>query len=91
MRLIDADALSKDVSWIDVNKPSDDKEDIIEKVLGFIDLQPTVEAKEVVHGKWIAQDETLTRFMCSNCEKKNYGGHERFCPYCGCDMRSSTE
>ena len=52
---------------------------------------PTVEAKEVVHGEWIAQDEGQTRFMCSNCEKKNYGGHERFCPYCGCDMRISTE
>ena len=52
---------------------------------------PVVEAKEVVHGDWIAQDEGQTRFMCSNCEKKNYGGHERFCPYCGCDMRISTE
>lgn len=38
------------------------------------------------HGRWIAQDETLTKFMCSACEAKNYDGHEKFCPNCGAKM-----
>ena len=40
----------------------------------------------VVHGRWVRQDETRTKFMCSLCESKNYGGHEKFCPNCGAKM-----
>lgn len=49
--------------------------------------QPTVEAAPVVHGEWVAQDEGLTKFMCSVCKGKNHGGHEKFCPECGADMQ----
>lgn len=45
---------------------------------GLDDLRPK--------GRWIAQDETLTKFMCSVCASKNYGGYEKFCPHCGADM-----
>ena len=55
-----------------------------------IDEQPTIEAVPVVHGEWIAQDEGLTKFMCSICKGKNYGGHEKFCPNCGADMRKKV-
>lgn len=55
-----------------------------------IDEAPTIEAVPVVHGEWIAQDEGLTKFMCSICKGKNYGGHEKFCPNCGADMRKKV-
>lgn len=59
--------------------------------LSEIDDAPTVEAIPVVHGEWIAQDEGLTRFKCSVCNGKNHGGHEKFCPDCGADMRKKVE
>ena len=43
--------------------------------------------KPVKRGEWIAQDEGLTKFMCSVCKSKNHGGHEKFCPECSADMR----
>jgi predicted RNA-binding Zn-ribbon protein involved in translation (DUF1610 family) len=46
--------------------------------------QPTVEP---VRGEWIRQDDTFTKYMCSNCGSKNYQGYENFCPNCGADMR----
>lgn len=59
-------------------------------VLDFVADQPTIEAVPVVHGEWIAQNEGLTKFMCSICKGKNYGGHEKFCPNCGADMRKKV-
>ena len=47
---------------------------------------PTVDAEPVRHGKWIAQDTSRTKFMCSECKAKNYGGHEKYCPNCGAKM-----
>ena len=29
---------------------------------------------QVRHGRWVAQDKTRTKFMCSVCESKNHGG-----------------
>ena len=42
----------------------------------------------VVHGHWIRQDESFTRFKCSNpeCGAENYGGFENYCPNCGAKM-----
>lgn len=64
-----------------------------------VDDLPTIEAVPVeficdvllnkyksVHGEWIAQDEGLTKFMCSVCNGKYHGGHEKFCPDCGAKM-----
>lgn len=60
-------------------------------MLLFLTLKiPSVEAIPVVHGEWIAQDESFTKFMCSICNGKNYGGHENFCPKCGADMRKKV-
>lgn len=47
---------------------------------------PTSDVAPVRHGRWVTQDETRTKFMCSLCESKNYGGHEKFCPNCGAKM-----
>lgn len=58
----------------------------VEVLMDFIDSLPTIEAVPVVHGEWIAQDESRTKFMCSVCSGKNYGGHEKYCPGCGSKM-----
>lgn len=47
---------------------------------------PAVDAEPVRHGRWIRQDNTFTRYMCSECESKNHGGHENYCPNCGAKM-----
>ena len=60
---------------------------LLDMIIRGVENEPTVEAKEVVYGKWIAQDEGLTKFMCSACKGKFHGGHEKFCPDCGADMR----
>lgn len=57
------------------------------RILNIVESLTSVEAVPVVHGEWIAQDEGLTKFMCSVCNGKYHGGHEKFCPECGADMR----
>lgn len=42
--------------------------------------------KPVRHGRWIRYDNTYTRYMCSECQSKNHGGHENYCPFCGAKM-----
>ena len=51
-----------------------------------IDRMPAVDAEPVRHGWWIRQDNTFTRYMCSECESKNHAGHENYCPNCGAKM-----
>ncbi len=52
---------------------------------------PTIDAEPVRHGRWIAQDNTYTRYMCSECESKNHGGHEKYCPNCGAKMDGEND
>ena len=42
----------------------------------------------VVHSHWIRQDESFTRFKCSNpeCGIENCSGFENYCPHCGAKM-----
>lgn len=56
-------------------------------VIGVIEKLPTIDAVPVVKGEWVAQDESLTKFMCSVCKSENHEGCEKFCPSCGADMR----
>lgn len=51
-----------------------------------LDNTPTVDAVPVVHAKWIAQNDALTRFMCSHCKSENHEGFETYCPKCGALM-----
>lgn len=62
-------------------------------VLEIVDDAPTVEAKEVVHAKWI-------NGYCSNCgayvptdSRMDFIDENdcKFCYSCGCDMRTSAE
>ena len=52
---------------------------------------PTADVVEVVHGHWIRQDESFTRFKCSNpkCGIENCSGFENYCPNCGAKMDES--
>ena len=53
-----------------------------------IDYAPTADVAQVVHGHWIRQDESFTRFKCSNpeCGIENCSGFENYCPNCGAKM-----
>lgn len=90
MRLIDADALMKDLEkWmkqVDPTHPQEDNaippmEDIIVSTLMTIEEQPTIERKT---GKWIRLTNDLAQ--CSEC--KDYidnaiSGGYNYCPNCG--------
>lgn len=72
---------------------------ILDKVIKGIEEFPTVEAKEVVHGKWILGDVKPGYFtpggnrpwICSECGKVVSWWldkpTENFCSNCGADMR----
>lgn len=76
-------------------KSESEREYTKETVLNFVKEQPTVEAKEVVHGEWrhIGGDE----WGCTSCGHviSTEGSWEKptakFCEECGCDMRTSAE
>jgi rubrerythrin len=97
MRLIDADAFLK--SEIErcgcvplIGSCTSDNE-----IFKFIlERQPTIDAKEVVHGKWIKLEgdcrssntnEPLTVHECSICGAFFRNAPYNFCPKCGADMR----
>lgn len=99
MRLIDADALMENYNLKDATKYGNRDEEqrehsystlMLYEIADMIEDVPTIEAVPVVHGEWVPQNEGLTKFMCSICKGKNYGGHEKFCPNCGADMRKKV-
>lgn len=59
---------------------------VLRSIKRLINNVPTADVVEVVHGEWIRQDETFTRFMCSECGTKNHNIRWRFCPNCGTKM-----
>ena len=88
MRLIDADAL-----WKDITTHIDECTDILE----IIDRQPTVEPMRK-KGTWISADAIFggVPFYCSECGENTRDtvmGKPRwnFCPNCGADMRGEEE
>lgn len=84
MGLIDANALVKRLKQWDTNDPKDKA--LYNFAMNRIIEQPIVDAVPVVHAKWIAQNDALTRFMCSNCKSENHEGFETYCPKCGAKM-----
>ena len=89
-RLIDANALWKAIlaeSWKQIR--------IVQLTLDFIkiiiDEQPTVDAVEVVHGRWIhvPSSDMMTgkAYKCSECNKMRYGSFmPNYCSNCGANM-----
>ena len=94
-RLIDANALENLIRTNAKVEAKDTKYDIgrVHGLINAADLihnAPTVDAVEVVHGRWI---ETKNGFHCSNC-KGEPGRHQTqrgvylsdYCPKCGAKM-----
>lgn len=88
-RLIDANALGASVSGIgkDIKRPR-----AVELAcLVLINEAPTVDAMEVVHGRWIAVSSsdmmTGKAYKCSECNKMRYGSFlPNYCSNCGAKM-----
>ena len=64
------------------------REPAAKRILAMIDDIPAADVAPVVHGHWIRQDESFTRFKCSNpeCGIENCSGFENYCPNCGAKM-----
>lgn len=57
-------------------------------VEGIINEQPTVEPPK---GEWISLEPEIGLFECSECGHRILRAECKFCPNCGCDMRSSAK
>ena len=90
MRPIDADAMRED--WLE----NGENEYVYDTnaVLESIDVQPTIEAAPVVHGRWIEyhnEENGTWHYDCSVCDDgyamtvKDYRPHN-YCPNCGAKM-----
>lgn len=90
MRLIDADVLDKRLEETrndyQVDRYFDNYVYGLDDAWKLVKEAPIIEAEPVRNGKWIAQDETYTRYFCSECKSRNHQGHEKFCPNCGAKM-----
>lgn len=88
MRLIDADALVKELS----DKYIVPVDEATRGVAAFMGIQtrqainnaPTIEAEPVKHGRWIKTDFYFEK--CSNCGDLGLRGF-RYCPNCGAKMQ----
>ena len=96
MRLIYEEDVKKEIDeWLDAVGEAFVRKGVsyYGELMGCIEDAPTVEAKEVVHAKWIDG-------CCSNCGAYiptdslwDYISEKEcnFCYFCGCDMRTSAE
>lgn len=88
-RLIDAMQLVTKLSKMVLNEKSARK--VYDNALYCIAEAPTVDAVEVVHGRWIAvpSSDMMTgkAYKCSECGKMRYGSFmPNYCQYCGAKM-----
>ena len=79
-RLIDANAMRQ--HWLD----NGENEYVYDtnSVLDSIDEQPTVDAVEVVHGRWMFR-KNWDFFVCSECSYES-SKYSHYCPNCGAKM-----
>ena len=91
MRPIDADAMRED--WLE----NGENEYVYDTnaVLESIDVQPTIEAEPVVHGRWIIRREKDTfgytiHYYCSQCGRESKD-ISNYCPNCGSKMDGRSE
>ena len=95
MRLIDADIMRENLEWCKSQSGRYDDiywDDVIER----LDVQPTVDAVPVKHGRWQWLSSTYDRIPCEvryRCDKCHHEtithGHvpwEKYCPNCGAKM-----
>lgn len=58
----------------------------VEWAMDRVGEAPAIDAEPVVHGRWINQDNTYTKYQCSACKERNFDGVGRYCPNCGAKM-----
>ena len=93
-RLIDANALQRLLLPIamGLDKEYGSLGGAVSGVMMHIDNAPTVDAVEVVHGRWETVTEEDDEFWdywefekCSECQKLSYSRYN-YCPHCGAKM-----
>lgn len=72
-------------------EPNQTYANAIRGVMRDVKLAPAVDAEPVRHGYWIPQDNTHTKFMCSDCKGRNHDGSEKHCSACGCKMDAEVK
>ena len=80
IRLIDAEAFQKFIE-----KQDESADYTIFHFEEWLEQQPTIETKPVVHAHWKRKNNEM---KCSNCEFIYYSNHDdfNFCPNCGAQM-----
>ena len=88
MRLIDAEEFQKFIE-----KQDESADYTIYHFEEWLEQQPTIEAKPVVHAHWLEQIiDGGQELMCSNCGEyalmndEFYSEFSKYCPYCGAPM-----
>lgn len=59
---------------------------LVEAAVNVAESVQKADAEQVRRGKWIRQDDTFTRYKCSECGDRNRKGNEKYCPNCGARM-----
>ena len=94
VRLIDANKLKKHYAWWG-NSGNPDLEQQKKDFDVIVDLQPTVEAEPIKHGRWKGMNKNKyndDEATCSICGVTFASGYSNpywwdYCPNCGADMR----
>ena len=85
-RLIDANALKAHINGVSTHWLNDWR---TLGILAAVDKQPTVDAVEVVHGRWITDEKGKT--YCSRCRViDDYASVHNYCPFCGANMKGEN-
>ena len=99
-RLIDADELLSKMLRLDEKQKTDVW--MTCDIEALLEIQPTVDAVEVVHGRWIDRkidDFRMWELRCSECDWvgiSNYDAYDEpydfnYCPNCGAKMDGGNE
>ena len=86
MRLIDADIMEKFIE----EQAKDETDWLINQynldwIYSFVEAQPTIETRPVIHGHWIEKKMPFDYVMCSACEI-GVPFETDYCPSCGAKM-----
>ena len=88
-RLIDANELRKEFEWLESVVNGCSKAEVRDTIQR-IDNAPTVDAVEVVHGRWIDEYPYVRCSECNaewvNCRTDNEPSLFYYCPNCGAKM-----
>ena len=83
-RLIDADALKAHYAWWQGGTAEMTLDEAKRDFDTIVDIQPTVEAEPIKHGRWIFE-RNVRMWFCSECHL--YGVADmNYCPNCGARM-----